>query len=161
MKFVKLKYKRRMEGKTDYKARMFLLKSNLPRIVIRKTNRYIIAQVVESKEARDTIKMGITSKELVKSGWTGSFKNVPAAYATGLILGKKAIENGIKKAILDEGIIRSTKGSRVYAFVKGAIDSGLDIPHNAKIFPDESRISGDHIKNSEQIKKIINKLKGK
>lgn len=160
MRFKRLRYRRRREGKTDYNARMLLLKSSLPRIVVRKTNRYMIAQLVESKEAKDSVKMGITSKEIAKSGWKNSFNNVPAAYATGLIIGKKAVEAGIKKAILDEGIIRSTKGSRVYALVKGAIDSGLEIPCNKKMFPEESRIHGEHTKNAENIKKLLNKIKG-
>ena len=34
--------KRRYEGKTDYKARFFLLKSGKPRVVFRKTNRYLL-----------------------------------------------------------------------------------------------------------------------
>ena len=34
--------KRRHEGRTDYKARMQLLKSEKPRVVFRKSNRYCL-----------------------------------------------------------------------------------------------------------------------
>jgi len=160
MKISKLKYKRRREGKTDYKARFFLLKGGLPRLVVRKTNKYILAQVTIAKEAQDFVEMGISSKHLASLGWTFSFKNLPAAYMTGFLLGKKALEKNIKKMIIDTGIIKSTKGSKIYAFVKGVIDSGVEIPHDAKVFPDNSRILGEHTKNDEKIKNIINKIKG-
>jgi len=159
MKFKKVKVKRRREGKTDYKARALFLKSKFPRLVIRKTNRYIIMQIISSKEAKDFTNFGITSKILSSFGWKSSFKNIPAAYATGLVFGKKAIEKGIKKAILDSGIIRSTKGSKIYAAVKGAKDSGLAIECNEKIYPSESRVLGEDTKDKDSVKEIINKLK--
>lgn len=36
---------------------------------------------------------------------------------------------------LDLGLNRSTKGARVFAAMKGAVDGGIHIPHKAKIFP--------------------------
>ena len=36
---------------------------------------------------------------------------------------------------LDIGLVRPTRGNRVFAAMKGAIDGGIHIPHNAKIFP--------------------------
>ena len=36
---------------------------------------------------------------------------------------------------LDLGLVRATKGNRVFAAMKGAIDGGVNIPHNPKIFP--------------------------
>jgi large subunit ribosomal protein L18 len=39
----KINRRRRREGKTDYSKRINLLKSGAPRIVFRKTNRYLIA----------------------------------------------------------------------------------------------------------------------
>ena len=64
-----MRLKRRFQGKTDYKARIILLKSRKARIVFRRTNRYIIGQYVKSKEAKDYVVVGITSKELLKYGW--------------------------------------------------------------------------------------------
>ena len=36
---------------------------------------------------------------------------------------------------LDLGLVRATRGNRVFAAMKGAIDGGVNIPHNPKIFP--------------------------
>ncbi|GAJ13133.1 unnamed protein product, partial [marine sediment metagenome] len=88
--------RRRKEYKTDYSKRIKLLKSGAPRVVFRKTNRYLIAQYVISKEAQDKIEFGINSKHLMKYGWPkeskGSLKSISAAYLTGILVGKKIIE---------------------------------------------------------------------
>ena len=39
----------------------------------------------------------------------------------------------------------STKGSKIYAAIKGAKDGGISIPHSEEILPSEERISGQHI----------------
>jgi len=74
--------RRRRENKTDYKARRILLTSGLPRIVVRRTNKYYILQAVESDEAQDKVLATITSKDLLKNGWDakagGSLKSIPA-----------------------------------------------------------------------------------
>jgi len=112
--------RRRRENKTDYKLRLGLLKSEMPRIVIRKTNRYFIVQAVESIEAQDKIISGVTSKELLKKGWNpkkaGSLKSIPAGYLTGMLLAKKV---GGGEFIIDIGMARSINGSRVFSVVKG------------------------------------------
>ena len=61
--------RRRLEAKTNYSKRIKLLKGNSPRIVFRKSNKYILAQLVESKEAQDKVKFGVTSKKLLDYGW--------------------------------------------------------------------------------------------
>lgn len=157
--------RRRREGKTDYLARLKLLESGLPRLVIRKSNLYIYAQIVESKEAQDFVIVGATSKELEKYGWKFSKKNLPASYLTCFLLINKLKKKKKKldKAILDMGLNRSIKGSRIYACLKGALDAGLDIPHNSKMLPKEERIKGFHInqdveKNFEDVKKRIREV---
>ncbi len=40
---------------------------------------------------------------------------------------------------LDLGLVRATKGNRVFAAMKGAIDGGVNIPHNPKIFPQKKK----------------------
>ena len=59
---MKIQKRRRRENKTDYGRRLKLLKSEKPRLVFRRTNKYVIAQYVLSKEARDSIKIGLNSK---------------------------------------------------------------------------------------------------
>ena len=154
----KVKYRRRRENKTDYKARLSLLKSELPRIAIRKTNKYIIIQLIESKEAQDFVLLTVNSKELLKYGWpeaaAGSLKSVPAAYLTGFLFAKKLKE--IKKGIADLGLQRSTKGSRVYAALMGATEGGMEIPCNKEMFPSNERINKAHV---DAIKKNIGGVK--
>lgn len=137
--------RRRREGLTDYRMRLKLVKSRLPRLVIRKTNRYIIVQVVRCKEGGDETLLTVTSKKLLKYGWKGGLKNLPASYLTGLLAGIQAKKKGIEKAIVDIGLHKPVKGSRIFAAVKGFIDAGVDVPAGEEIFPDEDRIRGSHI----------------
>jgi len=150
--------KRRRQNKTNYLKRRKLLESNKPRIVIRKTNKYILLQYIESDTAQDKVKYTITSKELMKHGWPkeaqGSLKSLPACYLTGLLFGKKIAKE--KPAILDTGLITSTKGSRLYAALKGIIDSGYKVKCKEEIFPKEDRIKNEKTKNFfEDIKNKI------
>jgi len=151
--------RRRRENKTDYKARRILLTSGLPRIVVRRTNKYYILQAVESDEAQDKVLATITSKDLLKNGWDvkagGSLKSVPAGYLTGLLMAKKL---GKGKYIMDLGMARTFKGGRVFSVIKGLVDGGLDIPANEKVFPTEERLNGEHLK--DDVKAMIAKVKG-
>ncbi|GAB6945062.1 50S ribosomal protein L18 [Vulcanisaeta sp. JCM 14467] len=141
----KVKFRRRREGKTNYYRRREMIKSGLPRLVVRRTNRYIIAQVVVPKVMGDEVVVSATSKELVDFGWKGGLKNTSSAYLVGLIIGYKALLKGVKKAILDIGLHRPIKGARIFAVLKGALDAGLEVPHGEEILPDEDRIGGKHI----------------
>jgi len=151
---------RRKAAKTDYKARLALLKSEKPRLVIRKTNRYIIAQLVESKIAQDKTLAKASSKELLTKDWPkesqGSLKSLPAAYLTGYLLVKKLNQEEVskKQVILDIGMHRNVHGARIFAALKGAVDAGLNIPHNKEVFPSEERLNSDKIKIKE-IKETI------
>jgi len=150
----KVQFRRRREKKTDYKARRALLESSLPRVVIRKTNRHILSQVINSKEAQDFVVCSANSKELLEYGYDSSLKNITAAYLTGLLIGLKAKKKKIKKAIIDIGFQRSTKGSKLYAVLKGCIDAGIEIPHSPEVFPSEGRIKGEHLKKKVDLEKI-------
>jgi len=149
--------RRRKEGKTDYKARLVLLKSNQPRFVVRKSNRYILGQVIESENAQDKVISGVSSKELLNYGWPdtmkGSLKNMTAAYLTGFMLGKKS---KIKEGIFDMGLQRNVKRSRIYAFLKGLIDAEIKIPHSKETLPPEEML----LKN-EKTGRLINPIKEK
>jgi len=139
-------YRRRREGKTDYHRRKKLLISGLPRLVARKTNKHIIAQIVEASIEGDRVLASAHSSELRKKfGWLGSLKNLPAAYLTGLLCGYRALKRNVKKAILDIGLQTPSKGARIFAVMKGCIDAGIEIPHGEEILPSEERIKGRHI----------------
>lgn len=160
--------RRRKEYKTDYLKRIKLLKSGSPRVVFKKTNKYIIAQYVKSKEAQDKVEMGITSKILIKYGWQkefeGSLKSIPASYLTGLLIGKKILEKKLEKPIIDFGMIRVLHKNRAFAFLKGLKDSGIEVECKEEFFPNEDRIKGKHLKKDfskmfEEIKSKIQKEK--
>ncbi|MBU1136450.1 MAG: 50S ribosomal protein L18 [Nanoarchaeota archaeon] len=158
--------KRRREGKTDYKARLALLKSEKPRIVFRKTNKYIIGQYIKSKEARDKVIIGVNSKELQKYNWPknppASLKSISASYFTGLLLGKKIQDKEeTPEVIFDIGLLRSTNKSKCYSFLKGIIDSGIKIKTKETVFPDEKRIAGEHLKNKIDFNKIKQNIEKK
>ena len=63
-----------------------------------------------------------------------------------------------KKAIIDIGLQTPAHGSRLYAAVKGAIDSGMEIPCSEEVLPPEDRLKGKHIqehaKTSKQFKNV-------
>lgn len=149
--------RRRRENRTDYKTRKILLTSGIPRIVVRRTNKYFILQVVESNEAQDKVLATVTSKDLLKKGWDiktgGSLKSIPAGYLTGLLFAEK-IKGG--KYIVDLGMARTIAGSRVFAVIKGLVDGGLNISANESIFPSKERLNGEHLK--DYLKNMIVKV---
>lgn len=141
----KMHFRRRREGKTNYKKRLTMLKSRKPRLVVRKSLKYIRAQIVEYHKEGDKTIASATSRELNTLGWKFACDTMPASYLTGLLIGKKAKEKKIGEIVLDAGLYPSTKGSRIYAVVRGVVDAGLKVPHDADMLPSEDRISGKHI----------------
>lgn len=151
-------FKRRREEKTNYKKRLALLKSEKARLVIRKSLSNISVQFINFKSIGDETITSAVSTELKKFGWVKG-GNIPAAYLTGLLAGKKAKEKNIKEAVLDLGLQTSTKGSRLYAALRGVLDSGVNVPHSKDILPSEERINGKHI--SEELAKQFEDVKKK
>jgi len=139
-------FRRRRQGKTDYQARRALVLSKLPRLVARDTLKNTIAQVVRAKPTGDEVVAHANSGELAKTyGWKGDCGNLPAAYLTGILCGCRAIAEGVKEAVFDVGLQSPSKGAKIFAVLKGALDAGLTIPHNEEILPDEARVKGQHI----------------
>lgn len=153
-------YRRKREGKTDYKGRMNLLKSETTRLVVRPSNKHMTVQLIDYRKEGDLVVSMAHSKELAEFGWNYSTANLPAAYLTGLMCGLRGTKKGVKTAILDIGLFPSIAGSKTYAALKGAIDAGLKIPANEIVFPNEKRISGEHIKGKE-LTEVFAKVKDK
>ncbi|KAG7807002.1 hypothetical protein KL921_004426 [Ogataea angusta] len=162
-------FRRRAEGKTDYYARKRLVtqhkaKYNSPkyRLVVRFTNKDIICQIVSSTLTGDIVLTAAYSHELPRYGITHGLTNWAAAYATGLLVARRAlqklgldetyqgveevegeyelteaVEDGPRpfKVFLDVGLQRTTTGARVFGALKGASDGGLYIPHSPSRFP--------------------------
>ncbi len=149
--------RRRFEAKTDYKARLALIESGKIRIVIRKTNQYIITQLVRTDVAQDFIVASASSQELLAKGWTkekkGSLKSRGAAYLTGLLLASKA-KGKTEDAILDMGMNRNIHKSRIYAALRGVIEGGISVPHNEIVLP-----SDEMVESPAALRPLIHKLK--
>jgi len=164
-----VKQKRRREGKTDYYARKRLIaqdrtKYNSPkyRLVVRITNRDIIAQIVSATLNADQILCSAYAHELPRFGLkVKGIKDYAAAYATGLLLARRVlkkigldtayvgqekpdgehfiVEEGAERrpfrVLLDVGLHCTSTGARIFGVMKGAADGGLEVPHNPKRFP--------------------------
>ena len=161
----RLRFKRRREGETDYRRRMKLLRGETPRAVVRVSNTQTTCQLVEFNPEGDIVLASVNGKTLVdKYSWPNdaSRKSVPASYLVGYALAKNAISSGHDSAILDIGLSASSKGSRVFAALRGMVDAGLEIPHGEEVLPDDDRIHGMHIDDSmgDKVKKSIKAIEG-
>ena len=167
-----MKYKRRRSGKTDYYARKRLItqaknKYNAPkyRLVVRFTNKDIIAQIVTSEITGDKVFVSAYAHELKRYGITHGLTNWAAAYCVGLLIARRALKKleldqtftGVEepdgeftlteeaevdgesrrpfKCFLDVGLTRTSTGARVFGAMKGASDGGILVPHSEKRFP--------------------------
>jgi large subunit ribosomal protein L18 len=137
--------RRRREVRTDYHQRLRLLKSGKPRLVARVSNAHVRAQLVTPGSNGDETHLTATSEDLEEYGWEAPTGNLPSAYLTGYILGARALEDGFEEAVLDIGLNTATPGNKVFAVQEGAIDAGLEIPHNESVLADWSRNRGEHI----------------
>jgi len=137
--------RRRREGRTDYHQRLRLLKSGSPRLVARVSNQHVRAQLVAPGSNGDETLASASSTELADYGWEAPTGNLPAAYLTGYLLGRRAAEAGIDEAVLDIGLNTASPGAKVFAVQEGAIDGGLYSPHNEDVFPEWERTRGEHI----------------
>jgi large subunit ribosomal protein L18 len=106
---------------------------------------------VQARPDGDLIIASAHSSELKEFGWKAPCGNLPAAYLTGLLAGKRAKESGTSNAILDIGLHSRDAGSRLFAAAKGAIDAGLVIPHDEAILPKKERIQGQHVGNYSKL----------
>ncbi len=153
-------FRRKRDGFTNYRRRLKMLTSNKPRLVVRKSLKNIQANIVEYSKKGDIVRVTCHSAILKRLGWNYGTGNLPAAYLVGFMLGEKAKAANFKDAVLDIGINKSVKGSRVYAVLAGALDAGLKVPYGENILPEKDRLSGKHIaayaqklKDKEMLKK--------
>ncbi len=157
--------RRRKENKTDYLKRIRLLRSETPRIVLRRTNKHFIAHYTTSESAQDKIVFGMTSKELLKYGLSesakGSLKSISTAYLFGVLIGKQILDKKLTTPIVDLGMMKTLHKSKPYAFLKGLIEAGLEINCKEEAFPSEERIRGEHLKNKINVEEIKLKILGK
>jgi len=137
--------RRRREGRTNYHQRLRLLKSGEARLVARTSNAHVRAQLVTLGTDGDETEASAHSNDLAEYGWEAPTGNLPAAYLTGYLAGGRAVAAGIERAVLDIGLNTATPGAKVFAVQEGAIDAGLESPHNESVFADWERTRGEHI----------------
>ncbi|MEM3577060.1 MAG: 50S ribosomal protein L18 [Candidatus Bathyarchaeia archaeon] len=138
-------FRRRREGKTDYRKRKALIISGKPRLVVRPSLKNVTVQVIVAEPEGDKVLVSAHSKELEDFGWKAPKGNIPAAYLTGLLCGLRAKSENVDEANLDIGLHSPSKGARVFAALKGFLDAKVEAPHSEEKLPDEKRISGEHI----------------
>jgi large subunit ribosomal protein L18 len=141
----KVPMRRRREARTNYHQRLRLLKSGNPRLVARKSNRHVRAQLILTGQQGDETMAAASSEDLAEYGWEAPTGNLPAAYLTGLLAGVRAVEAGLEEAVLDIGLNTATPGNQVFAVQEGALDAGLEVPHNDDVFAEWERTRGEHI----------------
>lgn len=93
------KYRRRRDGKTDYRARKRLIaqdknKYNSPkfRFVVRFTNKFVTCQIIRAEIIGDKVISSASSAELPRYGLKVGLKNYAAAYCTGLLCARRTLQ---------------------------------------------------------------------
>ncbi|BBG24384.1 50S ribosomal protein L18 [Sulfuracidifex tepidarius] len=158
-----LKFRRRVEGKTNYYRRYIYVTTDAVREVVRLTNQHVIVQFYQIEEKGDKTIAAAHSIELVKKfGWKGDTDNTSATYLTGYLAGKRALKAGINEAVVDIGMFKPITGSRIFYAVKGSVDAGIQIPLG-EVQIIEERIKGEHIseyaeKLEEENPELFNKI---
>ncbi len=140
------------ENKTNYNRRKNMLMGHKDFVTVQISNENTQVQVIHPELTGDKVISSAHSRFLIKKGWKGSRKNIPAAYLTGYFAGKKALGKGTNSAILYSGTRQYTQ--RMAAALKGVTDAGLEIPTDEKTFPTNDRINGEHLKVKNDVKNI-------
>ena len=141
----RVQFRRKREGRTDYRHRLRLLRSGKPRLVARISLKHVTAQVVRATPRGDLTVASAHSMELEELGWRGHTSNIPAAYLVGMLCGRRALKAGVGGCVLDLGMYDPTPQAKVFAVAKGAIDAGLRIPHGEGVLPSDERVRGEHV----------------
>ena len=133
-----------------------MLMSKRDFITINVSNENTQVQILKPEITGDKVVVSAHSRFLLKDGWKGSRKNIPASYLTGYLAGKKALSKGVDTAIVYTGTRKYTQ--RIAAGVKGVIDAGVKVPSNEETFPPEERINGEHLKVKNDIATVKSKI---
>lgn len=94
-----VKFRRRREGKTDYRARTRLVlqdknKYGAPkyRLVVRFSNKNVLAQVTKASMGGDIVISSASSSELPRYGLKVGLTNYSAAYCVGLLVARRTLQ---------------------------------------------------------------------
>merc|ERR1712216_601588 len=149
-----VKYKRRRDGKTDYRQRLKLTRQDKNkysspkyRLVVRFTNKDIVCQIMYATITGDKCICAAYAHELPKSGLKVARRALKKLGLDEIYEGctepdgedfhVEEVEGEKRpfRCLLDVGLRATNRGGRVWGALKGACDGGLDIPHNEKRYP--------------------------
>merc|ERR1712194_220408 len=129
-----VKYRRRREGKTDYRARRKMVRQDKNkynnrkyRLVVRFTSRKVICQIMYATIRGDMVVEQAASTELSKFGVPVGLKNYAAAYCTGLLIARRIPHN-----------------NKLFPGYKPAEDKGAEAEYDAEAH--KEKIFGSHVK---------------
>ncbi len=139
-------FRRRREGKTDYRVRLRLLKGGQPRAVVRLSDHRVRVAIVRFDPVGDRVLAAADSTELERIDFPeASLASTPATYLTAYLAGLRAKSAGAETAVLDTGLRHPTAGGRLSAALKGLLDAGIEVPHGDEGFPSADRLNGAHL----------------
>lgn len=128
-------YRRRREGKTDYRARRSMVQQDKTkhgaakyRLVVRFTNKDVVAQIVSAEVCGDKVLQAAYAHELPAFGLNFGLTNYAAAYATGLLLARRTLT---KLSIADKFEGNKTDGAYVEPRDKADDESEARFPFRA------------------------------
>ena len=111
MAYSKILHRIRSE-KTNYRKRKAMLMGKHDFISVNITNENSEVQILKPIISGDKVLASAHSRFLIKDGWKGSRKNIPAAYLTGYLAGKKAVSKGVSNAILYSCLLYTSPSPR-------------------------------------------------
>jgi len=122
-----VKFRRRREGRTDYRQRKRLCaqdknkyQSPKYRLVVRFTNKQVICQIAYSLIDGDRILTQACSSELSRYGLSVGLKNYAAAYCTGLLAARRLLQKvGLDEVYegnteVDAEVVKTEVGKKTY-----------------------------------------------
>lgn len=118
--------------------------------------------------AGDEVLTSAYAHELPRYGIKHGLTNFAAAYCVGLLIARRHLAKlgldetytGVEEvdgemyeveeeegrrpftALLDIGLVRTSTGNKVFSVMKGAVDGGINVPHNEKRFPAYTKEEG-------------------
>ncbi|HLC68394.1 MAG TPA: 50S ribosomal protein L18 [Candidatus Bilamarchaeaceae archaeon] len=156
----RVSFRRRREGRTNYARRLALIQSGKTRLVVRKTNKNIIVQLIDTGPKGDVTRVTVLSSVLKKMGWEPR-RNAATAYLTGWYAARLARDKSIQEFVLDIGLHTPSNGSIVFAAAKGALDAGLRSSYQGEKAPGQKidALAADAKQRFEEVKEKIGKGK--
>lgn len=108
--------------KARVRRKLFLTGINRPRLAVRRSLKYLYAQIIDDKTGKTLASATTLAKEL-EGQYKASGKSVEAAKALGALIAKKAITAGVKEVCFDRG--GRVYHGRVKAVADAAREAGL------------------------------------